>query len=67
MPSYRGEVVGGHPRFSPNSKLVARAHDGPVPIAEPDFEYTEEDEQAIEEHVREVVTTVWHSVRCSLP
>ncbi|KAI0773655.1 alcohol oxidase-like protein [Fomes fomentarius] len=62
MPSYRGEVVGGHPRFSPNSKLVARAHDGPVPITEPDFEYTEEDEKAIEEYIREVVTTVWHSL-----
>ncbi|KAI0759054.1 alcohol oxidase-like protein [Fomes fomentarius] len=62
MPSYRGEVSGGHPDFPPNSKLVATAHDGPVPISEPDFEYTEEDEKVIEDYVRRTVATTWHSI-----
>lgn len=62
MPSYRGEVLGGHPDFPPNSKLVAKAHDGPVPISEPDFDHTEEDEKAVEDYVRQTVATTWHSV-----
>lgn len=62
MPSYRGEVVGGHPNFPPNSKLLGRARDGPVPISEAGFEYTEEDDKAIEEYVRQAVATAWHGV-----
>ena len=62
MPSYRGEVVDGHPVFPPDSKLHPRAHDGPVPVSEPDLVYSEEDEKAIEDYVREVVRTAWHSV-----
>ncbi|KAI0759053.1 alcohol oxidase-like protein [Fomes fomentarius] len=62
MPSYRGEVVGGHPNFPRNSKLLGRAREGPVPISEADFEYTEEDDKAIEEYVRQVVATAWHGL-----
>ena len=62
MPSYRGEVVGGHPIFPPDSKLQPRAHDGPVPVSEPDLVYSEEDEKAIEDYIRQAVRTAWHSV-----
>ena len=63
MPSYRGEVVAGHPVFPADSKLQPRAHDGPVPVSEPDLVYSEEDEKAVEDYVRRVVATAWHSVR----
>ena len=63
MPSYRGEVVSDHPVFSQSSKLFAQLHPGPVPITEPDFELTDEDERIIEEYVRQNVHTAWHSVR----
>lgn len=66
MPSYRGEVVGGHPKFPPNSKMAARVHTGPFPVSEPDFVYTEEDEKAVEDYIRQVVATAWHSVRVYL-
>ena len=62
MPSYRGEVAGDHPAFSPSSALFARPQHGPVPVSTPDFEYTEEDERALEEHIQKVVSTAWHSV-----
>ncbi|KAI0744641.1 alcohol oxidase-like protein [Earliella scabrosa] len=62
MPSYRGEVVGGHPIFPADSKLQPRAHDGPVSVSEPDLVYSEEDEKAVEDYVRRVVATAWHSL-----
>ena len=65
MPSYRGEVLGSgiHPSFSPGSPLVAQQRDGPVPIEEPNYVYSEEDERAVEKWIRENVSTAWHSVR----
>ncbi len=65
MPSYRGEVLGTgiHPSFALSSPLVARAQDGPVPVDEPEFVYSEEDERALEEWIRANVSTAWHSVR----
>ncbi|KAI0712761.1 alcohol oxidase-like protein [Cerioporus squamosus] len=62
MPSYRGEVIGGHPNFSEGSKAVARLHDRPVPVSEPDIEYTAEDEKALEDYVRQTVSTAWHAL-----
>ncbi|KAM5537387.1 hypothetical protein V8D89_008906 [Ganoderma adspersum] len=62
MPSYRGEVVGGHPAFSAKSQAVPRLHGGPVPISAPKFEYTDEDEKAIEDYIRQAVRTAWHSL-----
>lgn len=63
MPSYRGEVVSDHPVFSQSSKLFAQLQSGPVPVSEPDFELTDEDEKIIEGYVRQNVHTAWHSVR----
>ena len=62
MPSYRGEVAGGHPAFSAKSQAAPRLHNGPVPISAPKFEYTDEDEKAIEDYIRQAVRTAWHSV-----
>ncbi|RDX47581.1 alcohol oxidase-like protein [Lentinus brumalis] len=62
MPSYRGEVIGGHPDFPKGSKATASLHDGPFPISEPDIVYTAEDEKALEDYIRQVVSTAWHSL-----
>ncbi|RPD77156.1 alcohol oxidase-like protein [Lentinus tigrinus ALCF2SS1-7] len=62
MPSYRGEVIGGHPNFPKGSKAASRLADGPVPVSEPDIVYTSEDEKALEDYVRQTVSTAWHSL-----
>ncbi|PIL25969.1 hypothetical protein GSI_11723 [Ganoderma sinense ZZ0214-1] len=62
MPSYRGEIAGGHPAFSAKSQAVPRLQEGPVPISAPKFEYTDEDEKAIEDYIRQAVRTAWHSL-----
>ena len=62
MPSYRGEVIGGHPNFPKGSKAAPRLADGPVPITEPDIVYTAQDEKALEDYIRQTVSTAWHSV-----
>ena len=66
MPIFRGELASDHPRFAKNSKaaVVERA-DGP--LYAPDdkdgrIEYTAEDDKAIEQKVREIVSTTWHSL-----
>ncbi len=66
MPSYRGEVLGTgiHPSFAPSSLLATRERDGPVPVDEPEFVYSVEDERVLEEWIRANVSTAWHSVRC---
>lgn len=66
MPIFRGELAANHPAFPEGSKaaLVERA-DGPL-YAEDDtdsrIEYSKEDDQAIEQKVREIVSTTWHSL-----
>ncbi|KAI0742831.1 alcohol oxidase-like protein [Daedaleopsis nitida] len=62
MPSYRGEVVEGHPTFSSSSGALACARDGPVPVSAPDIEYSDEDERALEDYMRREVVTTWHSL-----
>lgn len=62
LPSYRGEVEGRHPAFHPASKAAVGARDGPVPILSPDLEYSAEDDRALEDYIRQVVATTWHSV-----
>ncbi|OJT13847.1 Alcohol oxidase [Trametes pubescens] len=62
LPSYRGEVEGRHPAFHPSSKAAAGARDGPVPVLSPDLEYSAEDDRALEDYIRKVVATTWHSI-----
>ncbi|KAK4499092.1 hypothetical protein PRZ48_009604 [Zasmidium cellare] len=63
MSIYRGELASSHPTFPPGSKaaIVERAN-GPVSNSTPKIEYTEEDDRAIEQKVRETVSTTWHSL-----
>ena len=67
---YQGELALGHPVFSKDSK--AALHDGTIEKdrfksleerrAVKDIEYSAEDDVAIEEHIRELVGTTWHSM-----
>lgn len=63
MSIYRGELASSHPTFAPGSQaaVVERAN-GPVSDNTPKIEYTEEDDRAIEQKVRETVSTTWHSL-----
>ncbi|KZL84432.1 gmc oxidoreductase [Colletotrichum incanum] len=60
---YRGEVAGGHPAFPAGSKAAlvdsvsADAHKNVKPL-----EYSKEDDQAIEQFLRENINTTWHSL-----
>ncbi|KAI8986144.1 alcohol oxidase-like protein [Trametes punicea] len=62
MFSYRGEVTEAHPAFDPSGKAAAGKKSGPVSILDPDLEYTEEDEKALEEYIRKQVTSAGHSL-----
>ncbi|EFQ25853.1 GMC oxidoreductase [Colletotrichum graminicola] len=60
---YRGEVAGGHPSFPAGSKAALvdsvspGAHKNVTPL-----EYSEADNKAIEQFLRENVNTTWHSL-----
>ncbi|RYP12067.1 hypothetical protein DL767_011505 [Monosporascus sp. MG133] len=60
MRVFRGEVANTHPRFPVGSR--ASCTRGPLPANAPDLEYDSEDEQAIEQWLRESVGTTWHSL-----
>lgn len=63
MGIYRGELPSGHPRFPEGSKAAVQpVADGPVPADAPRVEYTAEDNDAIEQAIRETVGTTWHSL-----
>jgi len=63
MSIFRGELASTHPRFSAESKAaVIEKAEGPVADGEKRIQYTEEDDKAIEQKVREIVTTTWHSL-----
>ncbi|KAI0324556.1 alcohol oxidase-like protein [Cubamyces sp. BRFM 1775] len=60
LPSYRGELATHHPAFPSGSAVAARERSGPVPILEPDLEYSAEDDKALEGYIRQTVSTCWH-------
>lgn len=62
MPSYRGEYDPGHPVFPTGSQARTKQNDHPVAIGEPDFGWSPEDDEAIEQYLRNNVGTTWHSV-----
>ena len=63
MSIFRGEHAGTHPRFPEGSKAaVIEKTDGPIAEGDSRIEYTAEDDKAIEQRVREIVTTTWHSL-----
>lgn len=63
MNIFRGEIESKHPAFSAESKARAVQYDASAlqgPIA--NVEYTEEDDAAIDQFIKERVSTPWHSL-----
>ena len=54
MPAFRGEFAIGHPSFPPGSAAAAIENGVPTPLGAPNILYSAEDDQAIEEWVRNV-------------
>ncbi|KAG6879088.1 hypothetical protein C0992_005233 [Termitomyces sp. T32_za158] len=62
MQVYRGEFVPDHPEFPEGSFAAAGASPQPVEISSSDIRYSVEDNRAIDEHIRKIVETSWHSI-----
>ncbi|KAG1847110.1 GMC oxidoreductase-domain-containing protein [Suillus tomentosus] len=62
LPSYRGEVAVGHPKFPEGSAAACGEASGPVDLNAPDIIYTAEDDVAIDNYHRDSVQTTWHSL-----
>jgi len=64
MPIFRGELALNHPRFPAGSKAaVIEKADGPVVTDDTSrIEYSAEDDKAIDQKVREILSTTWHSL-----
>lgn len=63
MSFYRGELPASHPAFPAGSKAAIQEHaDGPVSKDTPRIQYTKKDDQAIENKIREIVSTTWHAL-----
>jgi len=62
MGIYRGELKESHPSFPPGSQAAVQERaEGPV-TDDSRLSYTREDDRAIEQKVREIVSTTWHSL-----
>ncbi|KAI6717188.1 GMC oxidoreductase [Diplocarpon mali] len=65
---YRGELASSHPKFCPDSKAACVDHNNPeVDVFTKargirDIEYSEDDDQAIEQYLRDNLGTTWHSL-----
>jgi len=62
MPLYRGEHASAHPQFRKDSDAVCRQDRLPVDVFAPDIAYTKEDDAAIDDFLRQYVSTTWHSM-----
>ena len=61
MPCYRGELAASHPDFPQGSKAVNSAKT-PVAIGVANLEYSAADDKAIDDYVRRMASTTWHSL-----
>lgn len=65
MDIFRGEVESKHPAFSGSSKARANASDADASATGQDIldiVYTAEDDAAIDQYIRDHVSTPWHSI-----
>jgi alcohol oxidase len=61
MNCFRGELASGHPKFPEGSPAALTDTSSPSTNVK-DLKYSKEDDEAIEQFVRERVETVWHSM-----
>lgn len=60
---FRGELAATHPKFPSGSKAaVVEKTEGPVAMDAARLEYTTEDDKAIEDNARKILSTTWHSL-----
>ncbi|KZT68093.1 GMC oxidoreductase [Daedalea quercina L-15889] len=62
MSSYRGEYVPAHPAFSAGSPAACSSDAQPTAIQLANIQYTEEDDNAIDDYTRKIVATAWHNL-----
>ncbi|KAF8840047.1 alcohol oxidase [Paxillus ammoniavirescens] len=62
MPHYRGEFQPRHPVFPEGSAAECKENDGPVNMDAPDIVYTAEDDKAIEDYHKLIITSARHSL-----
>jgi alcohol oxidase len=66
MPIFRGELATTHPRFPAGSAAaVVEVADGPIATSSSSTDriaYSADDDRAIEQRVRETLSTTWHSL-----
>ncbi|KAK5162728.1 uncharacterized protein LTR77_011211 [Saxophila tyrrhenica] len=64
LPFFRGELVGNHPDFAKDSPAaVVQYADGPIAKGDDDrIQYSKADDEALEQKIRETVSTTWHSL-----
>lgn len=64
MKTYRGEISDRHPQFPPGSKATNSYIEGQPPVSKTaeHTEYSAEDEKAIEQWIRQYMTTCWHGI-----
>ena len=63
MSIFRGELASSHPNFAADSDAaVIEKADGPVCFGDSRIKYSAEDDKVIEQKVREILSTTWHSL-----
>lgn len=64
MAIFRGELKSNHPKFPEGSEAaVVETADGPLVTDDNSrIKYTAEDDKAIEQRIRELISTTWHSL-----
>ncbi|KAH9921130.1 uncharacterized protein B0H18DRAFT_1121543 [Fomitopsis serialis] len=62
MAHYRGEHVPGHPLYPEGSTAACSGDAKPVALSESKIVYSEADDKAIDEYLRKVAATTWHSL-----
>ncbi|KAJ6590478.1 GMC oxidoreductase-domain-containing protein [Mycena vulgaris] len=61
LPAFRGALVPVHPQFAQDSP-AAFTETSPVPLDAPKIVYSAEDDTAIDEAMRQLIGTTWHSL-----
>ena len=63
MPFFRGELKGNHPPYAEHSNApVLEKADRPTAKGYDRIEYTAEDDKVLDQRIREILSTTWHSL-----
>jgi alcohol oxidase len=62
LPAYRGEVVSDQPIYPEGSEAATKAVDRPVPLDAPKIKYTEADDQAVDEYIKNAGNILFYNM-----